>query len=212
MGAKNSLVQRSIVLGLHAISVAICVWLALGDGVATAGGWLGHDWAIATRDRGLLLAGVTALFWARHAVSLFVLLHPVSWSSALGLVLFLIPLEVGYSLLGCGVAGAHPLGWVDGVGVGLLLIGSYVFVASELHRKRWQARPENEGRQYTGVFGRSMHINLFGDVLALGGWSLLTATWWTFPVPALMTAVFILVHLPHLNAQRRGHYGDEAGG
>lgn len=207
----RSLAQRSAFLALHLASVAVCAWLVLGDGVATAGGWLGFDWAIATRDRGLLLVGVTALYCGRHAVTLFVLLQRrVSWSEALGLGLFLIPLEVGYCLLGCGVAGAHPLGWLDTVAVGLVLVGSYLNTASELQRKRWKAQPENKGRCYTGgLFRHSMHINYFGDVLSFTGWTALTATWWTFPVPLLMTALFVFVHIPGLDAYLARRYGDE---
>lgn len=207
----RTLGQRLAFFAMHLGSVAVCAWLVLGDGVATTGSWFGAEWTVATPERAQLLLAVTALYCARHGITLFYLLQRrVTWGEAIGLGVFMIPMEVGFVLLGCGVAGAHPLGWLDVVAVGLVAVGSYLNTASEVQRKLWKARPGSKGHCYTeGLFRYSMHVNYFGDVLSFSGWAILTATWWTFPLPVLMTALFVFVHIPGLDAYLAEHYGDE---
>ena len=99
-------------------------------------------------------------------------------------------LETGYCLLAAGLATSTPppIGVLDYVAVGLVLIGSYLNSWSELQRKWWKAKHDNKGRCYTGgLFRWSMHVNYFGDVVLFSGWTMLTATWWTFHVPVSLS-------------------------
>ena len=52
-----------------------------------------------------------------------------------------------------------------------------------------------------------MHINYFGDSVMILGWALLTAVWWTLALPVLITATFIFVHIPGLDAYLADRYG-----
>ena len=53
-----------------------------------------------------------------------------------------------------------------------------------------------------------MHINYFGDSVSFTGWAILTATWWTFLLPLLMTAMFIFMHIPGLDLYLAERYGE----
>ena len=77
-----------------------------------------------------------------------------------------------------------------------------------LQRKNWKTLPENQGQCYTGgLFKYSMHINYFGDSVSFTGWAVLTANGWALAMPALMTAMFIFVHIPGLDAYLAERYG-----
>ena len=133
-------------------------------------------------------------------------------SEALGLTAFMAIFEIGFLLLGAGILSgeAMPFRPLDGLGVALLLIGSYLNTGSELQRRAWKKLPGSKGRCYTGgLFGYSMHINYLGDSILFTGWAILTASFWAFAIPALMTNMFIFYHIPPLDKYLAERYGDD---
>lgn len=184
---------------LHGSVVATCLWLAFGP----------LDWADPTRAKVLALAAV--LYFLRHLVTLFVLLQrKVDLSEGLGLTLFIAVFEIGFLLLGAGLLSGEttPFGLWDGIGLGLLALGSYLNTGSELQRRAWKKQPSSKGKCYTGgLFAYSMHINYLGDSILFTGWAILTASLWAFAVPALMTYMFIFYHIPPLDAYLSERYG-----
>ena len=186
---------------LHAGVVAICIWLAFSR----------FDWADLTRAK--VLAGCALLYFLRHVLTLFVLLkRRVEMSEVLGLVVFMAVFEIGFLLLGAGVLSgtATPFGWLDGIGVAMVLIGSILNSGSELQRWHWKKKPSSKGKCYTeGLFGYSMHINYFGDSILFSGWALLTASLFAWPVPIFITASFVFFHIPALDAYLAERYGSD---
>ena len=198
---------------LHTLSLGLCAWLVLGGGLATVGGWFGAAWRVTEPTRATLMLGVTALYWARHGVTLFYLLvRRVTWSEALGLSGFILPVEVGLCILAAGVTRAVPLplGAVGALAVALVLLGSFLNTGSEVQRKWWKARPSSKGHCYTeGLFALSMHINYFGDTVMFTGWCLLSGVWWTLGIAVMMTGLFVFMHIPGLDQYLEHRYGDE---
>lgn len=186
---------------MHGVLVVICLWLAFGD----------FEWVDPLRAK--VLASCAVLYLARHVVTLFVLIQrKVEMSEGVGLTAFIGVVEIGFLLLGAGLLSgvARPFGPWDWLGVGLLLVGSYLNTGSELQRRAWKSLPESKGRCYTGgLFAHSMHINYFGDSLLFTGWAILAASVWAFTIPLLMTALFIFYHIPPLDTYLADRYGDE---
>lgn len=205
--------QKLVFYGLHTVALGLCGWIVLGDGLETVGGWFGRTWHVAVPTRAWLILGVAALYWARHALTMFYIMdRKVAWAEGLPLGIFMLVLEAGYCLLGTGALSDDPppVGWIDYLAVGLVLVGSYFTSGSELQRKWWKANPENKGHCYTeGLFGLSMHVNYFGDVVSFTGWSMLTATAWTAVLPVAMLGMFVGYHIPHLDAYLAERYGEE---
>jgi len=208
----SSVVQKLAFFCLHVLSLVLCVWLVFGGGIETVGHWFGRSWSVVDHGRVQVMLGVIALYVVRHSITLFYLLRRrITWSEALSLGGFMIPLEIGFTLLAAGVAADEPapFGVLDVAALSLVLIGSYLNTGSEVQRKHWKARSENKGKCYTGGrFKHSMHINYFGDSVAFTGWAILTATWWTFLLPLLMTAMFIFMHIPGLDLYLAERYGE----
>ncbi|WP_417714289.1 DUF1295 domain-containing protein [Pseudophaeobacter arcticus] len=186
---------------LHGALVVMSLWLAFG----------GFEWADPTRAKVLALCAV--LYWARHAVTLFVILQRrVEMSEGLGLTLFIGIVEIGFLVLGAGALSgvSTPFGLWDWLGAALLATGSCLNTGSELQRRAWKRLPGSKGRCYTGgLFSYSVHINYFGDSLLFTGWAILAASVWAFSIPLLMVALFVFYHIPPLDRYLADRYGAE---
>jgi len=187
--------------GLHAGVVAVCIWLAFGS----------FDWADPFRAK--VLAGCALLYFLRHILTLFVLLkRRVLMSEALGLIVFMAVFEIGFLLLGAGMLSdaATSFGWLDWVGVAMVIVGSFLNSTSELQRWHWKKKPTSRGKCYTkGLFAYSMHINYFGDCVLFSGWAILAASIFAWPVPIFITASFVWFHIPALDAYLAKRYGTD---
>lgn len=208
----RTLAQRTFFSLGHLAIVLLCVWLLCG-GLEWTGRLFGQEWAFADRGRSALLVGCAALYWLRHAVTLFYLLaRRVDWPEVFGLLAFFASIEIGLLLTGGGLFTETPPLFrpLDGVALALLLIGSYLNTASETQRKLWKRDPANQGHCYTGgLFTYSQHINYFGDTVMFAGWALLTAVPWALVLPTLMAAMFVGYHIPALDAYLATRYPDE---
>ena len=113
---------------------------------------------------------------------------------------------VGFALM--VLRSPAPLGVAGLVGIVLFALGSFLNTGAELQRHLWKKHPENKGKLYThGLFGWSMHINYFGDVLWVGGYALVTGNPWAALVPALLFCMFAFYNAPKLDAHLKEHYG-----
>ena len=188
--------EKRTFIAVHGLSLLGCTFVAFG-----------MDLPNPSRAKALVL--VAALYFLRHAVTLFYLLaRKVAWGEVLGLVPFMAAFEIGFVWLG-GQSSA-PFGGLDALGLGLLGLGSYLNTGSEVQRKWWKADPANKGHCYTlGLFGYAMHINFFGDVVLFSGWALLTANLWALALPLMMALMFIFLHIPGLDTYLAKRYGDE---
>lgn len=193
--------SKLVFAACHGALVVLCCWLAFGS----------INWPDPLRAK--LMAACAALYFARHLITLFLLLQrKVDMSEVWGLVAFIAVFEVGFLFLGGGLlsGNATPLGWLDWVGAALLVVGSLLNTGSEMQRWRWKNRPTSKGRCYTGgLFAYSTHINYFGDTVLFIGWALLTASVLALSIPVLMTAMFVFFHIPALDRYLSARYGTE---
>ena len=197
----RSFSQKLAFILIHACIVVTCIWLAFGP----------IDWPNPTRAR--LLAFCAILYWARHCVTLFVLLkRQVAYSEVFGLSAFIAVFEIGFVLLGAGILDdvPTPLVAMDWVAFALILLGSYLNTGSELQRWRWKKQPASKGHCYTGgLFGSATHINYSGDSVLFIGWAMLAASLFAWTIPIFVTAGFVFFHIPALDTYLSKRYGAE---
>ncbi|WP_299924552.1 DUF1295 domain-containing protein [uncultured Pelagimonas sp.] len=186
---------------LHGSIVVVCAWIAFG-GVT-----------LSDPKRAQILVLVAALYFARHLITLFILLkRNVAWSEVLGLSAFMAVFEIGFTLLGGGAFSGQliPFGGLDIIAVTLILVGSWLNTWSELQRWKWKKHSSSKGRAYTlGLFSHSMHINYFGDTVMFSGWAMLTHSLVAFVIPLVMTVGFVFYHIPALDTYLLQRYGAE---
>ncbi|WP_370980262.1 DUF1295 domain-containing protein [Agaribacterium sp. ZY112] len=210
---NKSIVEKSVFMTGHFLIVMFCCWLITFEGFDKITGAFGLDWTLVDTQRAYILLACAALYWLRHAITLFYLLQrKVEWSEVFGLLSFIALFEVTLTLIGAGVFRSIviPLSSLDVLAMALLLIGSYLNSASEIQRKWWKQDPANKGHCYTdGLFKYSMHMNYFGDTVLFTGWCLLTYNYWTLALPIFMAASFVGFHIPNLDSYLVERYGNE---
>jgi len=193
----SSTAPRLVMCGIHLVGVALCTWLLLGAGPPS--------------PRDTVLLAFVWIYFARFLLTTFHLLErAVPWSEAWTVGVWVLALQVLLAFLGS--RSTSPWGPLDIMAVALYVLGSLLNTGSELQRKAWKARPESKGHLYTrGLFGLSMHVNYFGDVVLFTGFALLTRSAWALLVPAVMAAGFVFGHIPRLDRHLREKYPDEFG-
>ncbi|WP_430867890.1 DUF1295 domain-containing protein [Demequina aurantiaca] len=199
----TSLAPKLAAAGIHGAGLVLgLVYLAGGLDVVL--GSLAPD---ASAGRRWLLATAGVVYFLRFLVTQFVMLkRAFPWEEAWQVGIWATILQLG--LLWLGGQTAAPLGWVAWAGVALYVVGSYLNTGSEWGRLVFKRDPANQGRLYTGgLFSRSVHINYWGDTLLFTGFALLTGSWWAAIFPALMTAMFVGLHIPRQDAHMVEHYG-----
>ncbi len=199
-----SLPQKLIILGSEAALILLS-YLVLFTGVLSAGG----KPPLGDLGRRIVLFGFNIVVFARLLLTLFHLLRRrIPAEEAVSVPLAFAVYFVGFALL--GRATRLPLDWVDGLGAALFLLGSFLNTASELQRHRWKRDPANQGKLYTqGLFGLSMHINYFGDLLWVSGYALLTRNPFSALIPVLLFLFFYLYNIPKLDAHLAARYGQQ---
>ena len=189
-----SKLPRLLMVGMHLVGVL------LATGVLSAGAM--------TPRRTALLACAWIYFLRVLATSFVFLKRGVGWAEAFQVGPFLLLIQVALAWL--GARATPPWGALDTVALALYGVGSFLNSGSELQRKAWKARPENQGRLYTaGLFRLSRHVNYLGDVVLFSGFALLTRSPWAGLVPVLMAVMFVFVHIPVLDGYLRKRYGEE---
>ncbi len=146
--------------------------------------------------------GHGARFWWVSLFTVFLLQAALAWA---------ISLPVQLAVLRGG-----PLGWLDGVAVGVWLTGFVFETVGDLQLTRFRADPGNRGRALdTGLWRYTRHPNYFGDALLWWGFGLLgvaAGAPWTLFAPALMTFLLVKVSgvalLEKDIAERRPAYRD----
>lgn len=205
--------QKAVFWGLHFAIILLCAWLVLGGGLDRLAGWFELGTGLVDPERARILLACAVIYFLRHGLTLFYLLaRRVDWGETFGLTAFFALFEIGLILVGSGIFRQGPIAisGLDIFALVLFLSGSFVNTASEIQRKLWKQEPSNKGHCYTGgLFGYSMHINYFGDVVLFTGWCLLTGSLWTLGLPLLMMLMFMFVHIPPLDQYLAERYGEE---
>jgi protein-S-isoprenylcysteine O-methyltransferase Ste14 len=203
--AQHTALPKLAAAGMHAVAVGVgLTYLASGfDGV------LGSHAPEAEPGRRWLLAGAAIVYLVRFLITQFVMIkRAFTWEEALAVGPWVMVLQLG--LLGMGAQNSSPLGTAAWLGVALYVLGSYLNTGSEAQRLRWKRHPEHRGTIYDrGLFRYSQHINYLGDSVLFTGFALIAGVGWTAIFPVLMTAMFILVHIPQLDKRLAVHYGEQ---
>jgi steroid 5-alpha reductase family enzyme len=114
------------------------------------------------------------------------------------------------------LAGIGPWGWLDTVGVCVVLLGLVFETLGDAQLARFKSRPENHGRvMNTGLWRYTRHPNYFGDFCVWWGFFLIALSaggWWAIVSPLLMSVLLMKVSgvtlLEQDIAERRPGYRD----
>ena len=195
---------------VHGAFVAFVAWLYFGSGYQTVFGFFGREGAMAgNQGRLIVMFCFSLVLFLRLLITFFVLLkRRFDWSEFGGVVLALFIYQIVFALLGAGEE--EPLDWLDGIGMALFVLGSFLNTGSEIQRYLFKNDPAHKGVLYTrGMFSLARHINYFGDSLWVTAWAILTGNIWSIFIPLLITGMFVLAFIPSLTKHLKSRYGQD---
>lgn len=104
---------------------------------------------------------------------------------------------------------AGPLGWLDGLGLGVYVVGTAIHFGADLQKKRFKARPASRGQILdTGLWALSRHPNYFGDLLLYVGWAVWAGSAWAWVCPALNLLQYVFDAIPKSERWAAERYGE----
>lgn len=128
----------------------------------------------------------------------YLLKRKIPWQESISVPFAFALYFVGFALLGYGRASAPD--WIDVIAIFLFIFGSFLNTGSELQRHFWKKHPENTGRLFTsGLFGYSMHINYFGDLLWVTAYAIITRNLYAAIIPIFLFCFFVFFNIPKLD-------------
>lgn len=207
-GQKNAAKTQKLTLTLVEIALlAISAWILFGAGghmLAELFNWPSTE---SIPQRRYLIFAFSVITLGRMCVTMFYLMQrQMPWGEMFAIGTTFSIYYVGFALL--ALPSDAPLGVWDYLAIIVFLAGSYLNTASELQRHVFKARPENKGRLYTGgLFGWSMHINFFGDILWIIAYAIVTQNLWSTLIVVFAFSFFAFFNVPKLDAYLAKRYG-----
>ena len=195
---------------VHCAFVVFVAWLYFGSGYQTVLEIFSRaDTTAGNQARLFVMFSFSLVLFLRLLFTLFVLLkRRFDWGEFGGVVFAVFIYQIIFGLLGAGEE--KTLDWLDGIGIVLFVLGSFLNTGSEIQRYFFKKNPANKGVLYTGgMFSLARHINYFGDSLWVTAWAVLTRNIWSIFIPILITAMFVFVFIPALTKHLKSHYGED---
>lgn len=189
--APSSAAPKATVAAMHVLAVALGSAYLLGAfGPVEAEGL-----------RVSLLIALAVIYLVRLFVTEYVMVRrDFPWAEALAVGPWVVICQL--TMAWTGGHNDAAVGVIAWAGVALYAAGSWLNTSSEAARKRWiAADPAHRRQVYTGhAFRYTRHPNYLGDSLLFTGFAMVAGSWWAALIPVIMTAMFVFMHIPRLDA------------
>ncbi|WP_404405453.1 DUF1295 domain-containing protein [Pelagibacterium halotolerans] len=205
---KASALPQKIAANLVEIALlALSAWLLFGPGETYAAALFGFSPSAAVPARHIVIFCFSVITFLRFLfMMVFLMKRDMAWEEALSISIAFFVYYVGFALI--ALPNTAPLGWPASLGIALFALGAFLNTASEIQRDAFKKKPENKGKLYTGgLFGLSMHINFFGDILWVTGYALVAGNPWGGLIPVGLTLFFAFYNVPQLDRHLAARYG-----
>ncbi len=205
----KSIPQKVVLTINHLLSVMLMAWLLFYNGIDVVFSWFNAETGGGNSVRNQLLTGLAFIYFLRILVTYFYLIkRKMNWDEVIMVAAWVYFFHIYFAIKG-GVQ-SEELGWVEWLGIGLFVIGSWINTSSERARHRWKQNPDHKGKLFTGhLFRYAQHINYFGDSVLYTGFAFVTGTMEALFLPAIMTALFIFMHIPMKEKYLTERYGTD---
>ena len=201
--------QKLTVVGLELAVLAVSAWVLFSPQATSLMHGVGWSLPEQIPARRLVIFGFSVVTFCRMLITMFYLMRRrMPWQEAFTVPFAFALYYLGFALL--VLPSDAPLDLWDGLAMVLFVIGSVLNTGSELMRNRFKQHQDNAGRLYTsGLFGLSMHINFFGDVVWIVAYAMVAHTIWAWVIPAFTFSFFAFYNVPMLDRHLAAHYGQQ---
>lgn len=206
---SESIPQKLIIISLELVLLFLAYYIAFLKGGTIIYGWFGINMPEGNLTRRIIIFCFSLLVFVRISIASFVFVkRRIPLEEAISIPFAFALYYIGFAIFGYG--SNAPVGIIDYAGIAIFLFGSYLNSFSEYQRYIWKKDPGNKGKIYTEkLFSRSMHINYFGDLLWVIGYSLGTHNVYSFWIPVLLFLFFAFYNIPKLDTYLAEKYKDQ---
>ncbi|MCF6183548.1 MAG: DUF1295 domain-containing protein [Bacteroidales bacterium] len=196
---SKSIPQKLIIIGLELILLYFAYYILFNKGGTEIYKRFGIAMPEGNLYRRIIIFCFSFIVFLRITFAMFVFVkRRIPFEESISIPFAFALYYIGFAVFGYGTQ--TPVGIFDYFGVAVFLFGSYLNTFSEYQRYKWKKDPNNKGKLYTiKLFRHSIHINYFGDLLWVIGYSILTLNIWSVWIPILLFFFFIFFNIPKLD-------------
>jgi len=206
---SESIPQKLIIISLEIVLLFLAYYIAFLKGGTIIYGWFGINIPDGDFTRRIIIFCFSLIVFLRITFAMFIFIkRRIPFEETISIPFAFALYYIGFAIFGYGSDAS--VGIVDYIGMAVFLFGSYLNSNSELQRFLWKKNQENKGKLYTEkLFSRSMHINYFGDLLWVIGYSLVTHNVYSIWIPVLLFLFFAFYNIPKLDTYLAEKYKDQ---
>ena len=139
---------------------------------------------------------------------IYLLKRKIPWDESISISFAFGLYYVGFALF--ALTTPQLIDSIDYLGIFIFAAGSFINTCSEIQRHLWKKKPDNRRRIYTrGFFKYSMHINYFGDLLWVIGYTIITRNIFALAIPIFLFLFFTYYNIPKLDQYLGRRYGKQ---
>ncbi len=196
---SKSIPQKLIIIGLELILLYFAYYILFNKGGTEIYNRFGIAMPEGNLYRRIIIFCFSVIVFLRITFAMFVFVkRSIPFEETISIPFAFALYYIGFAVFGYGTQ--TPVGFIDYFGITVFLFGSYLNTMSEYQRHTWKKLSENKGKLYTlKLFSRSMHINYFGDLLWVIGYSIISLNIWSAWIPILLFFFFIFFNIPKLD-------------
>ena len=209
-GQKNqSIPQKTTIILLEILLLWLSYRILFQNGGEIISNWFGIENQSNSIERRIIIFSFSVIVFLRIGfMMIFLLKRKIPWEESISIPFAFALYYIGFAIF--VLATDKQIDYWDYVGLFVFILGSFLNTFSELQRNFWKKKPENKGKLYTkGLFGYSMHINYFGDLLWVTAYALITRNWYAVTVPLFLFCFFAFYNIPKLDSYLASKYGEQ---
>lgn len=206
---SESIPQKLIIISLELVLLFLAYYIAFLKGGTIIYGWVGINMPEGDFTRRIIIFCFSLIVFLRITFAMFVFIkRRIPFEETISIPFAFALYYIGFAIFGYG--SNAPVGIIDYAGIAIFLFGSYLNSFSECQRYIWKKDPENKGKIYTlKLFKYSMHINYFGDLLWVIGYTILTHNIYSVWIPVFLYFFFAYFNIPKLDKYLKEKYKEQ---
>jgi protein-S-isoprenylcysteine O-methyltransferase Ste14 len=205
----KSVPQKAFIIVSELLLLWLSYWILFQSGGNIFLHFLGKENISAPVERRAIIFVFSIVVFLRIGFMItYLLKRRIPWDESISISFAFALYYIGFSLF--VLTSNRPINYADYLGVLVFATGSFINTFSELQRNFWKKKSENEGKLFTdGLFKYSMHINYFGDLLWVIGYTIVTQNVYAVAIPLFLFSFFVFYNIPKLDEHLKGKYGEQ---
>ncbi len=205
----NSIPQKITIIILELLLLWLSYWILFENG----GYKILHifrigNFSASTERRTIIFVFSIIVFLRIGFMMIYLLKRKITWDESVSITFAFALYYVGFALF--VLTTSQSIDFIDYLAILIFAAGSFMNTYSEIQRHLWKNKPGNRRKIYTGgLFKYSMHINYFGDLLWVIGYTILTKNIYAVIIPIFLFLFFVLYNIPTLDKYLGRRYGKQ---